>query len=276
MSPEQIPDSTEARNEFVRRSWGTNAPFWDERMGEGNDFQRLLLNPAVEQLLQPRPRQRILEIACGNGQLARRLADLGAEVVATDFAPRMLEIARGRSSGYEQRISYQLVDATDEAELMALGGPFDAAVCNMALMDMATIEPLARACANLLKPNGPLVFSVLHPCFNSAYTSQVREGHDGPDGRWQVDYLVRVTGYKEPRVSRGEAVLGQPELQLYFHRPLEELFGVFFRAAFVLDGLVEPVLPTDDSRGDPNWSRMRGIPPVLVARMRAFGAFTTA
>ncbi len=264
-----IPETTAARNEFVREAWDANAAYWDEGMGDGNNFQRLLLAPTIEQLLDVQAGQHILEVACGNGQMARRMADLGASVLACDFAPRMLEIARGRSAEYGDRIDYRLVDATDEAALVALGGPFDALLINMALMDMVTIEPLARAGCRLLKSGGPLVFSVLHPCFNSSHTSQMREGHDGPDGRWKIDYWVKVGGYKEARVSTGEAMLGQPRLQLYFHRPLEDLFGVFFRANYVLDGLIEPVLPRDDSRGDPNWSRMRGIPPVLVARMRS-------
>ena len=49
------------------------------------------------------------------------------------------------------------MDATDAAQLLALGaGRFDAAVCNMALMDMTTIDPLLRALPRLLKSKLPL------------------------------------------------------------------------------------------------------------------------
>jgi ubiquinone/menaquinone biosynthesis C-methylase UbiE len=124
-------------------------------MGEGNQFQRVLVGPASERLLQVQPGQVILEIACGNGVFSRRLASLGAWVVATDFSATFLDLARARTVEHPERIEYRLVDATDESQLLALGERrVDAAVCNMALMDMAAIEPLMRALARLLKPGG--------------------------------------------------------------------------------------------------------------------------
>ena len=53
----------------------------------------------------------------------------------------------------------------------------------------------------------------------------------------------------------------------YFHRPLHELFGAFFRAGFVLDGLEEPALVTQNQNPhEPSWSNLPGIPPILAAR----------
>ncbi|HLB29507.1 MAG TPA: class I SAM-dependent methyltransferase, partial [Dehalococcoidia bacterium] len=148
--------------------WEANAEFWDERFGEGNSFQKLLIGPSTERLLAVRPGATVLDIACGNGAFSRRLAHLGAQVVAFDFSRRFLERARTRTTEHADRIEYKLVDATDEAQLLALGPQrFDAAVCTMALMDMATIEPLLSALGQLLKPGGPFVFSVMHPCFNN-------------------------------------------------------------------------------------------------------------
>jgi hypothetical protein len=37
-------------------------------MGEGNDWHRLLIAPAVEKLLGVHPDERVLELACGNGK----------------------------------------------------------------------------------------------------------------------------------------------------------------------------------------------------------------
>ena len=36
----------------VRRVWDCNAGYWDEKMGEGNDFVNILIWPAVERLLK--------------------------------------------------------------------------------------------------------------------------------------------------------------------------------------------------------------------------------
>jgi 2-polyprenyl-3-methyl-5-hydroxy-6-metoxy-1,4-benzoquinol methylase len=73
----------------IRRIWDAKAAFRDERMGEGNQFQLELIGPAVERLLDLRPVERVLDSGCGNGVFSRRLARLGARVVATDVSEAM-------------------------------------------------------------------------------------------------------------------------------------------------------------------------------------------
>ena len=87
------------------------------------------------------------------------MADHGANVLATDTSERMIENARLRFQKGAQPIEYQVVDATDEGQLPALGmAAFDAVVCTMAVMDMASIRPLARVVKANLKPGDRLVF----------------------------------------------------------------------------------------------------------------------
>ncbi|HWE63205.1 MAG TPA: class I SAM-dependent methyltransferase [Chloroflexota bacterium] len=249
--------------------WDQNATFWDSRMAEGNDFQLQLVGPASERLLALREGETVLEVACGNGQFARRLAALGAQVVATDFSAVFLERARERTREHADRIDYRLVDATDEAQLLALGERrFDAMVCSMALMDMTTIDPLMRAAARLLTPQGRFVFSTMHPCFNSGPITWVLEEEDR-DGEIRTTYAVKVSRYIRPSQSRGLGMLGQPAPHYYFHRALSDLFSAAFRAGLVLDALEEPVF--DDRTSSPrplSWANYREIPPVLVARLR--------
>jgi SAM-dependent methyltransferase len=115
-----------------RDIWDQNARWWDARMGEGNDWHRLLIAPAVEKLLGVKLGDRVLELACGNGQFARRLASLGARVVACDSSATFLDCARLRTNEDAERIEYRLIDLTGEEHLAALGtDKFDAAVCNM-------------------------------------------------------------------------------------------------------------------------------------------------
>ena len=51
--------------------WERIAPWWDQQLGEGNDFQKTLIMPATDRLLDPRPGQVILDVACGNGNYSR-------------------------------------------------------------------------------------------------------------------------------------------------------------------------------------------------------------
>src|SRR5579863_7060003 len=129
MTTEHKPQDFAALNEEVKAIWNQNAEFWDNRMGDGNDFQRILVGPSTERLLNLQPGEQVLEIGCGNGVFARHMAQLGVHVLATDFSEKFIERARARSTDH---IEYRVVDATKEAELLALGTRrFDAGTCNM-------------------------------------------------------------------------------------------------------------------------------------------------
>jgi 2-polyprenyl-3-methyl-5-hydroxy-6-metoxy-1,4-benzoquinol methylase len=266
--------AVEQAHKETHTAWEANAAFWDERMREGNDFVEVLIWPATKRLLALQPGERVLDIACGNGLSTRRLAAMGAEVVALDFAEKLVELARQRTTEHSERIAYSVLDATDEAALLALGeGQFDAALCQMALFDMAEIEPLLRALARLLRPGGRFVFSVLHPCFNNPHMSHVAEMQDR-EGIVATVYAVKVWGYMTASMARGAAIVGQPQPHVYFHRPLQVLLGAALDVGFVLDALEERAFPPDHPPGRSllSWSgNFSEIPPVLVARVRLMG-----
>jgi SAM-dependent methyltransferase len=242
-------------------------------MRDGNDYQRILVGPASERLLNLQPGETVLEIACGNGVFARRMAQLGVHVIATDFSEQLLERARARTSEHSDRIEYRLLDATREDQIIALGQQrFDAAVCNMALMDMTEIDPLMRGICQVVKPGGRFVFSLTHPCFNHLGATLCAE-EATVNGEVITTYSIKVTKYLHSSPQKGIAMLGQPIPQYYFDRPLHLLFNACFRAGLVLDGLEEPALnhPHDGSkvgRMSISWVNYSEIPPVLVARLR--------
>ncbi len=259
----------ESLNSSTQDAWNRNAEFWDERMGEGNQFQRILIGPATERLLKVQPAELVLELACGNGVFARRLAQLGAKVIATDFSENLLEQARKRTSGYGNSIEYRYIDATNEEQLLALGERrFDAAVCNMAIMDIASIESMMSALSRLLKINGRFGLSVMHPCFNNPKVKLGLEKEDR-DGEIVTEYFVKSAKYADIPPQKGLAMIGQPVPHYYFHRPLNVLFNTCFQAGFVLDGLEEPTFGSEDFNVPAfSWTNIKDIPPVLVARMR--------
>jgi SAM-dependent methyltransferase len=250
-------------NDEVKAIWNANAEFWDGRMGEGNSFHNSLIEPFQLKLLNLVPGQRILDVACGNGQFARKMAALGAQVTAIHFSGRMIEIARSKSSS---AIEYLVIDATRQEELAKLLGGFDAVVSTMALMDIEAVSPLAAQLPRLLKKDGAFVFSVLHPCFNSLATTLWHE-RDEAEGNVRDTYGVRVGDYLTERSGLGVAMVGQPRLQYYFHRPVSALLKPFFQNGLVLDGCEEPSLP--DLGTDRIFDNVyRNIPAALVCRLR--------
>jgi 2-polyprenyl-3-methyl-5-hydroxy-6-metoxy-1,4-benzoquinol methylase len=273
-------ESTEQLEALIRESgriWEQKADFWDEKMGEGNLFHRHLVAPALERLLSPQPDEQILDLACGNGLVARRLAALGAQVVAIDVSERFLQRARARTTQHAERIDYRQIDATDEPRLLTLGRRrFDAAVCTMALMDLPTIQPLLSAVSHLLKRGGRFVFAVPHPCFNSSGVSMLAEQEDRA-GELRTTYALKVSDYLDVPAQKGMGMPGEPVPHYYFHRPLSVLLTACFAAGLVLDGLEEPSFPPSvSSNACLSWTSFHHIPPVLLARLRLLGTESPA
>lgn len=261
-----MDDEQQALNDEGRTQWNRKAAFWDEMHGDaGNSFHRTLISPAVESLLALQRGERVLDVACGSGALARRMAQLGARVIAVDFSEELIRRAKARGG---RGISYAVVDATDEHALAALG-TFDAITCTMALMDMTVIAPLLRAAARMLGPGGRFVFATAHPAFNSTNPRILAEMAD-IDGDLHIQHALKISAYFGIPPSQAVGAPDEPGPHNYYHRTLEELLGTAFAAGFVLDALLEPTFPPDVATPERLrfWVNTPSIPPVLVARLR--------
>ncbi len=245
--------------------WDDKADFWDQMMGEhGNAFSRQLVEPAILSLLELRPGERLLDLACGTGVMTRRLHELGGRVLGIDQSEAMLAHAIRRGPN---EVEFRRVDATNEASLRALGA-FDAVVCSMGLMDMADLDPMLRAMSDLLLPGGRLVASLTHPCFNF-HGSRLFLEQEERQGKLFENAGVRVIDYLREVAVQGAGAPGEPNPHTYYHRPLHRLLGSCFAAGLVLDGLEERAFEQPiEGRTDLNWSRMGQIPPLLALRLR--------
>ena len=86
------------------------------------DYGRIAksIEPAAEEFVARRaitPGSRLLDVACGSGNVAIAAARAGANVVGVDIAPNLLEQARARASEESLEITFQ------EGDVEALGYP---------------------------------------------------------------------------------------------------------------------------------------------------------
>lgn len=261
--PEFTPKTTEV--------WDKLAAWWDDKIGDGNATQDILVEPAQERLLDLKTGDRVLDIACGAGRFTRRMATKAVNIVAFDHSEKFIERARRRTVEHRDRIEYRVLNAADRPALLSLGERrFDAAVCTMAFMDMAEVTPLLSTLPRLLKPGGRFVWSVTHPVFNSGDAKMMAEVEE--DGTSLVTkYRMKVGDYLACRMVTGIGISGQPEQQHYFHRPVSALLNACFDHGFVLDRIEEPAFPpgTITPSGRPlSWANFNAIPQVMVVRMR--------
>ena len=249
----------------VKAIWNENAAFWDGRMGEGNDFHRLLIEPNQLEMLEIKPGDSILEIACGNGQFARKMTESGAAVTAIDFSEEFIKIAR--SKPLADKIDYRTIDVTNANDLETLNNHhFDSIVSTMAIMDIENIHPLISFLPRILKPAGKFVFSILHPCFNSGENTLLHETYDF-GGSITNKYYVKIRNYLISRKIKGIGMAGQPRPQYYFHRPLQEILKVCFANGFLMNDLREPSFKDTDNQMI-FFNVFKNIPPAIICRFK--------
>lgn len=114
------------------------------RFSTGPDAPQMAFDAVAE--IAPR---RVLEVGCGPGELAARIQnELGADVVAVDISPRMVELARGR--GVDARVG-------DVMELPFATGEFDCAVAAWMLYHVPDPDRALAELARVLTSRGRLV-----------------------------------------------------------------------------------------------------------------------
>jgi SAM-dependent methyltransferase len=142
------------------QSWSTVAPDWSELTG-WVDYQ---LGPASESMLEAvalKPGERVLELAGGPGTLsllAARAVGHEGQVICTDFAEQMVDVARRRltAEGATQ-VECRVMDA----EAIDLpDGAVDAVLCRMGYMLMADPGAALRETARVLAPGGRVALAV--------------------------------------------------------------------------------------------------------------------
>lgn len=111
------------------------------------------------------PGDRVLEIGCGTGEDACRLAERGVVIHATDVSEGMLETARKKaaSRGVDDRMSFSVLDAGSR-DLGIEGEPFDAVISNFgALNTQADVAGFMNRIADWIKPGGRAVIVLMGP-----------------------------------------------------------------------------------------------------------------
>ncbi|MCW2273644.1 methyltransferase domain-containing protein [Rhodoblastus acidophilus] len=133
----------------------SSARFWD-RIAERYAARPIKDVAAYDAMLADaaarlKPSDHVLEIGCGTGSTAIRLAPYADSWIATDFSPEMLRIARAKPA--PDNLRFVLADAQNAFD----GGPFDA-ICAFQLLHLVDdISGLLAGIHANLKPGGLLL-----------------------------------------------------------------------------------------------------------------------
>ncbi len=163
------------------------------------------------------PGDHVLELGCGTGADALRLAGRGLCVTATDVAPGMLAVAAAKAAaaGQAGRIGFRQLDAGRLAESAdpALDGPFAGAYSNFgALNCLADRRDLGGALARRVGPGGHLVLVLMGPLCPWEVAWHLAHGElNTARRRWRSGVSAHVgdgrtvqVWYPSPRTLRAE------------------------------------------------------------------------
>jgi SAM-dependent methyltransferase len=139
----------------VSRYWSGRAAGFDLGPSHGvlNEAQRQAWLALLRDVAGPPPLT-VLDVGCGTGFLALRMAELGHTAVGIDLAEEMLAVAQRKVEGVGLPVTFRLGDA--EAPPPD-GAPYDVILERHVIWTLPQPSEAVRAWHALLKPGGLLI-----------------------------------------------------------------------------------------------------------------------
>lgn len=206
--------------------WETNAGWWQAACTDGADveYEEQILPLVARHLAGAR---RVLDVGCGEGQVARRLAAAGATVVGVDPAAAQLAVARARAGGP--------VYARSSADALPFGdGAFDAVVICLALEHVDDFAHALREAARVLEPGGTFLLLVGHPLLQAPGSGWI-DDREWDERYWRIGTYLRE-GAVVDEVAPGVAFE-------FIHRPVARYVNAMAAAGLPVEHMEEPAPP---------------------------------
>lgn len=210
-------------------SWGSVADWYARHLESPDTYHAKVILPNLLRLVDPKPNERILDIACGEGFFARALRAKGANVEGVDIGSELIAIAKQKSP----EISFRVGSAE---ELRGFpDGAYDQAITVLAIQNIEHVDRVFGAAARVLRPGGSFHVVMNHPAFRIPRHSawEYRE-----KGRIQSRRIDRYLSESRAEVEMHPGIAGSPKT-VSFHRPLQYYVKALAKAGFVIDRLEE-------------------------------------
>lgn len=115
---------------------------------------------------------------------------------------------------------------------------YDVVLCSMILMDVEDLDGTLKEIYRVIKPNGRVFISILHPCFKPKESKWILEDDK---------IKVLVSDYFNPTEWVGQ-IKGIDTSVVYRHRTLSDYIKAFVRNKFTVVDMNEPV-PSEEQMG---------------------------
>jgi SAM-dependent methyltransferase len=234
--------------------WSAHAAWWQEGFTAGADpeYEEQILPLAAEELARARA---VLDVGCGEGQVARLAAAGGAtQVIGIDPTWNQVVVARQRGGG----------PAYARAGADALPFPdaaFDAVVACLVFEHIREVDAAIAEVARVLRPDGRFCFFLNHPLLQTPNSGWIDDQVlDPPEQYWRIGpYLV-----EDETIEQVEHGVFIP----FIHRPLSRYVNAMAASGLLIERMEEPAPPPGFLARAQEYADAATIPRLLFLRSR--------
>ncbi len=199
-------------------SWKHNADPWIQAIQHNEiESRALATNKAIVDAILNKSPEKVLDIGCGEGWLAKELNNAGVYVHGIDVVPELVDEAIRQGGGVFQLLSYENLSKG------VLKDKFDIVVCNFSLLGNESVDCIFKCIRDLLNEDGFFIVQTLHPISGCG------------DGKYE-------DGWRKGSWNGFNKQFANPPP--WYFRTLESWKLLFRQNGFVLSEVLEPLNPT--------------------------------
>jgi len=231
--------------------WDKHAQWWIDGFTGGVDpeYEEQIIPLACEELAGF---HKVLDVGCGDGQIARALAAQGSDVLGIDPTELHISIARERAGGPRYELGSALKLPVDDASQ-------DAVVACLVFEHIDEVDQALAEVSRVLKPGGQFSFFLNHPLLQTPGSGWI-DDHiiDPPEQYWRIGpYLVETESIEE--VEKDVFIR-------FLHRPLSRYVNSLIANGLSIERMLEPSPPMGFLQRAPEYALAHTVPRLLYLR----------
>lgn len=221
------------QNKKIDTSWNKVAPWYEKIVGnDGHYYHEHVVIPGVLRLLDLKNTDTLIDLACGQGILARKIPHI-QKYLGLDLAKELIKEAKIKN----KEKNYEFLTCDLSKILKEREEKFDKATIILALQNIEQAENVLKNAANYLKKGGKLVIVLNHPCFRIPRQSGWNiDEKNKQQQRYVNRYLSQLKIPIDMNPGRKQEI---QKITWSFHRSLQDYSQMLNRTGFTIEKIEE-------------------------------------